>query len=261
MLSSNSELLLVTSIIFTSLAFVAVALRMYTRLFLVGSAGADDYLIVASLIQFGLGTHFDTFTTDQLVKFLQALWATIPVYNLSLVLCKLSIIFQYRRIFATSLIRKVCNITIGVLFAYGCWTVIGSICMCIPIQYFWGDGQGYCMNREAFWFSNAALNIVSDLYILMIPVPLIRSLQVENRLKLVLALKPLLSALFPRIFGTMRSKSGSSGFPNNNKSGSHHLGSRPGQVRKETVVEQTFEMRDGHGRDSRDGSERNLVPW
>ena len=75
---------------------------------------------------------------------------------------------------------------LGLLTIYGIWTVLGSALMCIPVQYFWGVGEGHCMNRLAFWFSNAALNIFTDILIFAIPVPLIRSLQLPSRQKMAL---------------------------------------------------------------------------
>lgn len=40
----------VTSIVFTSLSFIVVALRLYTRIIVVGNVGVDDYLIPAALV-------------------------------------------------------------------------------------------------------------------------------------------------------------------------------------------------------------------
>ena len=61
-----------------------------------------------------------------LVTYGQCLWATIPTYNLALVLTKISIVCQYRRIFTTQKVVRLCNIMIGVLIFYGCWAVLGK---------------------------------------------------------------------------------------------------------------------------------------
>lgn len=58
--------------------------------------------------------------------------------------------------------------------------------MCVPVQAFWGDGTGRCMDRLAFWFSNAALNIATDIIIVVIPIPLIRTLQISRKQKIAL---------------------------------------------------------------------------
>jgi len=108
------------------------------------------------------------------------------MYNLSLTLTKLSIINQYMRIFTQPKIIRLCRIMLGGLFVYGCWTVLGSTFMCIPVAYFWDQSikGGHCMNKAGFWFSNAALNITTDILIFSIPMPLLRQLQLPARQKI-----------------------------------------------------------------------------
>lgn len=128
----------VTSIVFTSLSFVIVVLRLYTR------------IVVALLF------------------------------------CKLSIIFSYLREFKVAKTQKVCKAMLAILAVYGAWTVFGSVFMCVPVSAFWNDGTEKCMDRLAFWFSNAALNIATDMVIFAIPIPLIRSLQISRKQKIAL---------------------------------------------------------------------------
>jgi hypothetical protein len=40
----------VTSILFTSIAFIAVVLRLYTRIVMLKNAGADDYIMVGAMV-------------------------------------------------------------------------------------------------------------------------------------------------------------------------------------------------------------------
>jgi len=41
----------ITSILFTSIAFITVVLRLWTRLVVLHNAGADDYLMAASMVR------------------------------------------------------------------------------------------------------------------------------------------------------------------------------------------------------------------
>lgn len=135
-------------------------------------------------VKYGLGTPFLEIPPENQMKFYQALWATIPTYNLALALSKISIVCQYLRVFPVPAMQLTCKIMLGVLAVYGCWTVLGSVFMCVPVQFFWGVGEGSCMNRLAFWFSNAALNIATDLIIFIMPMPLIRGLQIPKKQKI-----------------------------------------------------------------------------
>ncbi|KAF1969357.1 hypothetical protein BU23DRAFT_571576 [Bimuria novae-zelandiae CBS 107.79] len=209
MVSRNVISLLVTSILFTSLAFFTVVARLYTRFRILKHAGVEEYLISFSMaassgflvvvmfhsthqvrieIKYGLGTPFNTIKSNNLTKFYKALWATIPLYNLALLFVKLSIVCQYMRIFKEVMFQRTCKILLGVLAVYGCWTVFGSIFLCIPVQFFWGVGEGSCMNRLAFWFSNAGLNIATDILIFAIPIRSIESLYMSKKKKIALGL-------------------------------------------------------------------------
>lgn len=43
--------------------------------------------------------------------------------------------------------------------------------------------EGYCMDRRLLWYTNACLNIALDLTILLLPMPLIRHLQIPRAQK------------------------------------------------------------------------------
>jgi hypothetical protein len=74
---------------------------------------------------------------------------------------------------------------VGILSIYGIWTLCGSFFMCIPVASFWDQSiEGHCMDRLAFWFSNAALNITTDIMIFALPIPLLKQLQLPKRQKL-----------------------------------------------------------------------------
>lgn len=163
--------------------------------------------LTCSELHYGLGRPFLSIPVEDIPKFLQVcpvpsprkdfkneiaitdqpqcLWATIPVYNLALTFSKLSIIFQYMRIFTQPRVVTLCKIMVGVLIIYGLWTVIGSALMCMPVAFFWDTTlHGKCMNKLAFWFSNAALNITTDIMIFSIPMPLLKQLQLPRKQKI-----------------------------------------------------------------------------
>ncbi|TDZ67420.1 Satratoxin biosynthesis SC1 cluster protein 4 [Colletotrichum trifolii] len=189
----------VTAIVFTAFSGLLVALRLYTRVFVVRNVGVDDYLIPAALVSsiglcvslvnqvnYGLGTSSDAISDERLMKFLQYLWSTILTYNLALFFCKLSIVMSYLRVFQIPTTQKICKGMLVVLAIYGAWTIFGSIFQCIPVQAFWGAGQGKCLNQQVFWFSNAGLNIATDIATCAIPIPLIKSLQISRKQKIAL---------------------------------------------------------------------------
>lgn len=117
----------------------------------------------------------------------QALWGTIPLYNVALMLCKLSIAIQYYRVFRTPVVQKFLRGMFVFLVIYGLWTILGTIFTCVPVSKYWDFMvEGKCVDRNALTFANAGINIATDLTLLAIPIMLLRKLQIPRRQKFIL---------------------------------------------------------------------------
>ncbi|PVI08719.1 hypothetical protein DM02DRAFT_713916 [Periconia macrospinosa] len=283
--------LYVTSILFTSLALFMVVARLYTRIRILKHTGVEDYLISISMaasighlvlvtfqIKYGLGTSLHTIKPSDLMKFGKTLWATVPIYHLALLFVKLSIVCQYMRIFRGVMFQRTCKILLGVLAIYGCSTVFGSIFMCIPVQFFWGVGKGSCLNKLAFSFSNAALNIATDIFVFAMPIPLIKSLNMSKKKKIALGvvlglggievnvgiacssittLKPLVRKTFPKF---LSSTNRLDDYGPHNHSESHNMKSLQKNTQKSDIqVWHTVQVNAENYNASREGSERGLI--
>ena len=76
-----------------------------------------------------------------------------------------------------------------ILCLFGLWTVVGPIFTCWPINAFWAgtEGvQGTCMDRNIVAFSISGINILTDLTLAILPLPLIRGLQIPRKQKIIL---------------------------------------------------------------------------
>ncbi|KAL1969320.1 hypothetical protein VTN77DRAFT_9512 [Rasamsonia byssochlamydoides] len=188
------------SIVFTSLATVIVFTRIYTRLWMVRQWGADDLAVLNALVfdwaffalfvsevKYGMGQEISALPPNIVTNQLIALWATIPLYQMTLFSSKVSILLQYRRVFKIKNMLLACNIMLGVLVVYGTWTFVSAWLNCIPVAKFWNDSlPGYCLDKEGLWFSNSAMHILSDIIILLLPMPVLKSLQLPTRQKVAL---------------------------------------------------------------------------
>ena len=102
----------------------------------------------------------------------------------------------------------------GFVTVYGTWAVVSAIFNCIPVYAFWdvriqptakcipqfryvelNEALVRCCTRPfgitltsaiRLWYANGALNIISDLMIASLPLPVIRSLQMPKRHKIAL---------------------------------------------------------------------------
>ncbi|KAL1862400.1 hypothetical protein Plec18167_005795 [Paecilomyces lecythidis] len=115
---------------------------------------------------------------------MKCFWASVPIYQTSLISTKASILFQYRRVFPTQKMRIICNAMIAVLATYGTWTVLTAWLNCVPVAKFWDPSiPGHCLSKEGLWFSNSGMHILTDIIILILPMPVLKSLQLPRRQK------------------------------------------------------------------------------
>ncbi|KAF1977385.1 hypothetical protein BU23DRAFT_577939 [Bimuria novae-zelandiae CBS 107.79] len=76
------------------------------------------------------------------------------------------------------------NICIGIQAQHGMGRHIWDIFGCRPIQAFWTLKHPFkCLNQYAVWFFNGGMNILTDLTISVLPMPVIRKLNLPRRQK------------------------------------------------------------------------------
>lgn len=112
------------------------------------------------------------------------LYGSLFAYNISLTLTKVSILLQYQRFLHTPIMK---NFRLGVLvlvILYGCTTVVTTLVICLPVGGLWDlSGTPRCLDREALWLAHAILNIVSDLVIIVLPIPFLLNLSLPRKQK------------------------------------------------------------------------------
>jgi len=179
------------------LALCIVILRLWTRLHILKNMGREDYLIAIAMLlsiglticvgiqaKYGMGQHIWTLSPEVLENSLKAFWVSLYIYNAGLGCIKISIVLQYIRIFTTRRFRMLCYITLALVLAYSIWGVFSSIFTCTPIRLFWDKTvPGHCFNQFVLWFINAGFNIASDAIIIILPMPVLRRLNLATRQK------------------------------------------------------------------------------
>ncbi|KAK4623368.1 Wortmanamides biosynthesis cluster protein C [Fulvia fulva] len=188
------------TISFTILAFIATSLRFITRFGIVRNAGLDDLVISIAVVlsivltmtmclqvKYGMGRHADSLTDHENVWSLIWFWTSVWIYYLALCFAKLSILLQYLRIFPDRNFRKACFTLMVVIVGWTLWAFFSALFACWPIQSFWHhEIPGFCLNRLAVWFSNAAVNIITDVCTALLPLPVLKSLNLPTRQKYIL---------------------------------------------------------------------------
>ncbi|OLN96201.1 hypothetical protein CCHL11_03260 [Colletotrichum chlorophyti] len=184
------------------LSTLAVGLRAFTRVKMLRTFGADDsVMVVAQLLtigsavaiglesKYGLGSHSWVPPPEDYVPYMKSFYSSIIVYNIATCLVKISILLQYRRIFANDRMQK---LTLLCLFILSTYTVTLSVLlplMCYPVAAFWDSTvEGQCLDYLTIWYAMAGINLVADVVIFSLPIPVINSLQLPRRQKRMLLL-------------------------------------------------------------------------
>ncbi|KAJ5283364.1 hypothetical protein N7505_001344 [Penicillium chrysogenum] len=198
--TSRGHRALATSAAFTTIATFIAAVRIYTRAFLVKQMGSDDYVVIVSLafswvffgllageVFHGMGEHYALIPAKTYKVQMICFWASVPIYQTSLISTKMSILLQYKRVFSAPRMRRACWLLIGFLAAYGTWVIISAWANCVPLAKFWDPTvPGFCLDKKALWFSNSAIHILTDILILIYPMPVLKSLQLPRKQKFAL---------------------------------------------------------------------------
>ncbi|KAJ5982347.1 hypothetical protein N7451_012447 [Penicillium sp. IBT 35674x] len=137
---------------------------------------------------YGLGVARQQLSDDVAVNQMHYLWLSIPFYNLALILSKISALFLFIRIFRTKSLLFATYILMGFLFIAGFWMIVSGFVSCIPISDFWRApprvAAQHCLPQGPVWYSNAAMQIFSDVVILVIPMPWLYRLQLPQQQKI-----------------------------------------------------------------------------
>lgn len=152
-----------------------------------GELGLDDCFIFITLISGvpssainvqgmaanGLGRDVWTLRFEQITSFGRYFYVMEFLYFAQVTLLKLSLLFFYLRIFPGRPVRKVIWGTVVFNSLFGFIFVTVAIFQCKPISHYWtkwhGETPGSCININALGWSNAAISITLDCWMLAIP--------------------------------------------------------------------------------------------
>lgn len=110
-----------------------------------------------------------------------------PGFHLSIALIQLSFLFLYKRIFTTQ--RTWFKYTI---YALGVFSIIQNLAIiitvmfyCVPFNYSWNKSikGGHCYEFSVVYLIGLLLNLVTDIAILVVPIPIIWGLQMSPKSK------------------------------------------------------------------------------
>lgn len=102
---------------------------------------------------------------------------------------KISILMFYRRILGMSWMITV-NLILSAAYAIG--SIIAILAGPVPLHYYWTQyidptGGYYRYNFYYFWLGNGISNVISDILIFLVPIPVVWSQNLRVRQKLIVS--------------------------------------------------------------------------
>ncbi|KXX80580.1 hypothetical protein MMYC01_202240 [Madurella mycetomatis] len=204
-----------------AIATTAVCLWTYARAVLISQFGADDWAaIVALILAMGSGIMvaasaftssgrafsvacslnalLDTMirgklpsvdgTRELVLGWLQTFYISIVLYNGSPTATKLTFLLQYYRILGgTGQIPKAIMVAFVIIAQ---WSILQLLLVIFtytptPIQKFWlPEAPGTCIPSLPFWYVNAVGNIITDVIVFVLPLPVLSRLNLRRNQKL-----------------------------------------------------------------------------
>ena len=137
----------------------------------------------------GMGIHADKVEPTSIVMMAKWLVVAEVLYAWNLGWTKTALLLMYYRIFHLPYFKKMAWIVGAFVWAWVICITFLFIFICVPVQKLWyQDITGHCINQVGTWIANAASTILTDLIILLMPIPQIWSLQLRKTEKIGLTL-------------------------------------------------------------------------
>ena len=112
---------------------------------------------------------------------------SIVLYTSSLLFIKLTFLFQYYRLMAVQKMRRVYIAAIFIVGGWGLSQVLVGIFLCHPVEGFWDQSvKATCIPNYPQFYINAAGNIITDVAVFVLPLPVISHLKLPKTQKLIL---------------------------------------------------------------------------
>ncbi|CAD6577297.1 MAG: hypothetical protein ASARMPRED_008203 [Alectoria sarmentosa] len=188
----------------SALATVLVLARFITRVHTKVGLKADDWAVVIAMLfawgEFvtivicghnGLGKHLITVTPEETTVLEKALYANVLLFPIAICIIQLSILLFYVRVFTLRDARfkialLVCaGLSVGVCVSQ----VLPTISQCSPIAYSWNKAivGGHCINVHVMWIVQDILFLVLNIYVVVLPLPMVWNLQITRPEKIAIS--------------------------------------------------------------------------
>lgn len=144
---------------------------------------------IFGMIHYGMGLHADKVPVPEIVMMAKYLLVAEILYVYNLVWTKLSFLMMYYRIFRFPYFKRWAFAIGGFVIMWVITVTFLFVFICVPVQKLWYPQlPGHCINQVGTWIANATSTIVTDLAILILPIPQVWTLHLKRSEKIALTI-------------------------------------------------------------------------
>ncbi|KAJ5149715.1 hypothetical protein N7448_001293 [Penicillium atrosanguineum] len=176
-----------------ALTLVIVVARLSTRWYIGGVLHSDDILLAVStlfgilqsiLVQLaisnGLGRKLATIGSHELVLYLKYEYAAQILLIVTVAFSKISLGLLFKNLMTSRRYLRTNQVLMGVIIAWAVGSIFALALRCsMPTPWMW-NSPDKCINQAALFEAIAALNIVTDIAIVLLPCMLLRTVQLSH---------------------------------------------------------------------------------
>ena len=120
----------------------------------------------------------------------QALLVGEVTWSVAVTVIRASVLALYIRIFRTKSFRWACYFVHVINAAFGSATILGACLICLPIAYNWDHSiaGGHCGNQKSLDLFIGIFNLLMDVTVVVLPMPVLWGLQMAVARKIVLSM-------------------------------------------------------------------------
>ncbi|KAI1661720.1 hypothetical protein F4813DRAFT_171064 [Daldinia decipiens] len=193
--------------VFLGLSSITVALRCYVRAHILRAFRVEDWLAVATMLCFvfystivmlgishGAGKHISHVPTENIPKILKMRWVAEILYVVTSLFLKFTVgIFLFR--ICSQVWQKSVICTVLLLYlVYHIFYAFMTVFQCQPVAYFWfrytSGMEGKCWSNDLVMgctYAAASINAVTDWVLGLLPIMIVRSLELSKRSKILVS--------------------------------------------------------------------------
>ncbi|RDW58690.1 hypothetical protein BP6252_13166 [Coleophoma cylindrospora] len=203
--ANNAPRIIIINAIFTGVALLVIIARMYVRIAMLKTVGADDHVIMSSMAlgvgvlicvigecYWGKGKHVLAILPQNMVKLLHWQFFHSILVTIGISLVKISLASFLSRLVTNKIIKR---FLIGAIIFLVLFTISSAgtiIFSCIPISATWDPAaapNAKCFSRTTFTdigLFNSIVNIFTDVIFACLPIPIVWNLQLNTRTRVTL---------------------------------------------------------------------------